>query len=77
MESQNVLNIIAIATRFNCLPSEVISIDNEDVYAKYCFNEACMYLLKRIEDKETPHFKVSKKIERENPLLQKMLAGAY
>lgn len=77
MKSQKLLNIISISEQFKCLPSDVISIPKDDAYTRYCFDEACLYFLRRIENKETPHFAISKEEERKNPLLQKMLSGAY
>ena len=69
------LCVLATCNSFNCLPSDLLSIHAP--YTKYCFNEACMYLKKRIEEDETPHFEVSKEEKRANPLLQKMLSGAF
>lgn len=69
------LSILATCNSFGCLPSDLLSIHAP--YTKYCFNEACMYLKRRIENDETPLFEVSKEEERENPLLQKMLSGAF
>ena len=46
--------MIAIAKEFGCLPSQVMSIDDE--YTAYCFNEACMNVLTRLKNNETPHY---------------------
>ena len=54
MKTRNVENVIAIAKEFGCLPSEVMSIKDE--YTAYCFNEACINVLMRIKNKETPHW---------------------
>jgi hypothetical protein len=54
VKTRSVENVIAIAKEFGCLPSEVMSIKDE--YTAYCFNEACINVLMRIKNKETPHW---------------------
>lgn len=39
---------------YNCLPSEIICIDDE--YTAYCFNEACALILIRLQKGEKPRF---------------------
>lgn len=34
--------------RYNRLPSELLGID--DPYTAYCFNEACTYILRELDD---------------------------
>lgn len=53
------LNVIATARKFKKLPSEVICC--EDEYTAYCFDEACSYILSRIEQGEEPRFSVRRK----------------
>lgn len=38
------------------LPSNLLGI--EDAYTSYCFNEACYYIISRIEKGDEPVFKV-------------------
>lgn len=61
MVSKRVETVIATAQTFNCLPSEVMGI--EDEYTAYCFNEACMNVLARIKDGQKPDYN---KIKRKN-----------
>lgn len=55
------MNVISTAKLFNCRPSDILGIDEEDVYTRYCVDEACTYLYNRMQpDKdgktETPIF---------------------
>jgi len=50
----------------------VLNLDND--YEAYCFNEACAYILTKLENEETPHFEEDKK---QNSLLAKMLTNQY
>jgi len=61
-----------ISTKFHSLPSVVLNLDND--YEAYCFNEACAYILTKLENEETPHFEEDKK---QNSLLAKMLTNQY
>ena len=36
--------MISTAKTFNIRPCDLIGIDEEDIYARYCFDEACTYL---------------------------------
>ena len=54
--------MINTAKTFNCRPSELLGVDEEDVYACYCIDEACAYLYNMLQpDKDgktlTPTFK--------------------
>lgn len=40
---------------YKVLPSELLDI--EDPYTSYCFNEACTYILARLEKGDNPTFK--------------------
>lgn len=55
VKSERVLNVIAIAKQFGLRPSDVICA--EDEYTAFCFDEACSYILGRLEAGEEPHFK--------------------
>lgn len=53
--------MINTAKTFNCRPSELLGVDEEDVYACYCIDEACAYLYNMLQpDKDgktlTPTF---------------------
>lgn len=55
------MNVINTAKTFNCRPSELLGVDEEDVYACYCIDEACAYLYNMLQpDKDgktlTPTF---------------------
>lgn len=43
----------------SCRPSEIMGI--EDLYSAFCFDEACAYIVKQIEDGKEPIFKEKKK----------------
>lgn len=45
---------MAIAKRFKRLPSEILNI--EDEYTAFCFDEACTFILSKLEDGETPMY---------------------
>lgn len=53
-------------------PSELVGIESK--YWAYCFDEACANIIVRLRKEETPRFDEDAK---ENPLLEKMLSGAY
>lgn len=44
-----------MAQRYNCKPSEILSISEE--YDAYCFNEACAYISAKMDEGEQPIFK--------------------
>ena len=44
-----------MSKRFKVRPSEILDI--EDAYTAYCFDEACVYILSKIENGEKPNFK--------------------
>lgn len=44
-----------MAKQFDCRPSELIEI--EDNYTAFCFDEACVLIQSKLEDKQKPHFK--------------------
>jgi hypothetical protein len=45
-----------VASKYGCRPSTLL--DLSDPYTTYCFDEACAYILSRIEEGDTPVFKV-------------------
>ena len=44
-----------MAERYQCRPS--LLLDVEDCYTAYCFDEACFYILRQLEDKKEPRFR--------------------
>ena len=49
------MRVINQANRFNKLPSEIARIYNE--YEAFCFDEACDYIIRQLEDKKTPKWR--------------------
>jgi hypothetical protein len=43
-----------LANIYKCRPSSILSIEEE--YTKYCFDEACAYIIAMMEKGETPVF---------------------
>ena len=63
------MRVINQANRFHKLPSEIARIHNE--YEAFCFDEACEYIIRQLEDKKTPRWRedrVDKKDVRRNNL---------
>ena len=52
------LRVINQANRFHKLPSEIARIHNE--YEAFCFDEACEYIIRQLEDKKTPKWREEK-----------------
>lgn len=66
MQSKDIESVLMQAKLYKCLPSEVIGIDEEDTYTAFCFNEACMFIMVRLEKGEKPKYKVrNKKIPKQ------------
>lgn len=57
---------------YNVRPSELVGISDD--YWAYCFDEACANIIVRLKNEETPRFEEDAK---KNPLLEKMLSGAF
>ena len=55
MESKAIVPLLAMVKRYNKLPSELMSI--EDEYTAYCFNEACTFILGELEAGKEIQFK--------------------
>lgn len=56
VQSEQVLNVIAMSKLYNVRPSDFIGI--EDDYTRYCFDEALAYIASRIKDGEKPNFSI-------------------
>lgn len=48
-QSRRILNVINTAKTFNCRPSELLGVDEEDIYGRYCIDEACAYLYNMLQ----------------------------
>lgn len=58
MISSDIESVLLQSKLYKCLPSEIIGIDKEDTYTAYCFNEACAYIMVKLEEgKERPKYK--------------------
>lgn len=65
------------AKLYKCLPSEIIGIDKDDTYTAYCFNEACMYIMTRLENGDKPRYKVRKQEKKKKPKRYKTFSEFY
>lgn len=52
--SPRILSLIDIARRCGQRPSSIAGVDDD--YTAFCFDEACTYILSRIEQGEEPEF---------------------
>ena len=48
-KSKRILNVIDTARQFKCRPSDILGIDEDEIYCRYCIDEACAYLFNRIQ----------------------------
>lgn len=48
-QSRKILNVISTAKTFGCRPSDLLGIDEDDVYGRYCIDEAATYLYNRMQ----------------------------
>lgn len=70
-KSREILDIIAVATQFNCRPSSLFGIEEPDPYLEYCIDEACTYIVSQMKDNKEPRFESNKK---ENKMLKRLEA---
>lgn len=49
------MNIITLSNIYKCRPSVIMDLNDE--YTSYCFDEACAYILIKVEDGEEPRFR--------------------
>lgn len=47
--------MLGLANTYRVRPSTLLGIDDE--YTSYCFDEACAYIIKQIEDEKEPVFR--------------------
>lgn len=81
-ESRRILNVISTAKTFGCRPSDLLGIDEDDVYGRYCIDEAATYLYNMMQpDKEgktkKPIFKediIESKTKNKNPGLDLLMS---
>ena len=50
------MTVLAMSQRYRLRPSTLLEIDC--AYTAYCFDEACTYIMSKMDNKETPSFKV-------------------
>lgn len=55
VSSQQVMRLLSVSRNLKARPSELFGI--EDPYTAYCLDEACSYIISRIEQGEEPRFK--------------------
>lgn len=48
------MNVLSMARLYNKRPSELIGLYDE--YESYCFDEACAFIIGKLEKKEEPNF---------------------
>ena len=53
------MRVINQALKFNKLPSEIARVYQE--YEAFCFDEACEYIIKQLEDKKNPVWREDRK----------------
>lgn len=57
------MNVLGLANVYKVRPSTLL--DLVDPYTAYCFDEACAYIIKQMEDGKEPQFKLKFKSFRE------------
>lgn len=50
------MGVLGLANTYKCRPSTLIDI--YDPYTAFCFDEACAYIIQKIEKGEEPSFKL-------------------
>lgn len=55
VKSKGILSILGLSNTWKERPSVIMGIS--DPYTAYCFDEACTFILKRIEDGDEPMFR--------------------
>lgn len=76
MGSTEILNVVYTAQEFKKLPSEVLGIT--DSLAKYCFDQACSYILRNLrEGRELKLNKPAKTSNNMNAYLEYMQSLEY
>ena len=55
MKSKGILSVLSVAKTNRCRPSTLFGLI--DPYVAYCFDEACTYITKQLEDGNEPQFR--------------------
>lgn len=50
------MSVLGLANVYKCRPSTLVDIS--DPYTAFCFDEACAYIIQKIEKGEEPNFKL-------------------
>ena len=48
------MGFLGMVNVYKCRPSQLLGLT--DTYTSYCFDEACAYIIRKIENKEEPNF---------------------
>nr|DAT43704.1 MAG TPA: hypothetical protein [Caudoviricetes sp.]DAV17266.1 MAG TPA: hypothetical protein [Caudoviricetes sp.] len=62
------MNTLAVSREFNVRPSQVLGLSTD--IGCYCFDVACVYFLRQLDEDKKPRFEQDKK---KNPGLQSLL----
>lgn len=55
MNNEKIIGFLTLCNMYKCRPSSLMDIG--DPYTAYCFDEACAYIMQKIEKGEEPQFK--------------------
>lgn len=47
--SSEILDVIAVAKTFGTTPSNILGIEKDETYIKYCIDEACTYIYNKMQ----------------------------
>ncbi len=81
MRSSSILDIISTAHTFKTTPADILGVPEEEVYVRFCVNDACNYLWHRMQPdmngkQELPIFDDEKKPSAsQNPGLELLMKG--
>ena len=53
--SHSIIAIINMSQQYRCKPSDIMHLAE---YSAYCFDEACAFIISKMNDGEVPRFKV-------------------
>lgn len=54
VQSQKIERVLAVCKRYGCKPSSILDI--KDNYTAFCFDEACLYIMARLENNDIPKY---------------------
>ena len=55
MKTKKLLGVLGLVNAYKCRPTTLFNI--QDAYTAFCFDEACAYVIAKIEEGETPTFR--------------------